>query len=135
MKLLISIAILFSFPTFAASKKKREPAAQLEPTMFWTKGYSRGLQSALPKGGRYRVFTRKDQHRGMRADGFLPQRERAELFRKTGVEKHTAKMDEMDRDVLVIRAREYDFKLFRKNYPNFTEGQLRALQREARKIK
>jgi len=138
IRTLLCLLCLVFLPVVGFAEAKAKPAvkSKLEPSFFYyTRGNSRGVQSALPKGANYKVYSRKDQIAEERRRGFLRSSERNALFRKIGIDTKTARMDEMDKDMLLLSAREYTLGELRSDYPMFTEKQLRDLQIEARKIK
>lgn len=59
----------------------------------------------------------------------LPPNERDALFSQAGLTEHTANMDHLDKDVLLLRARTMDIKQFEKQYPNIPSSKLILLKK------
>ena len=115
---------------------KVKPAPKGKVTgYYFTTGHARNLAGNLPPGTGLHVITRKDQRRPMSEGGTLPAPERDALFRRLGLEAKVARMDEYEKDSLVLSARSFTLPEMRREYPGFSEKQLSALQKAARRIK
>jgi hypothetical protein len=63
----------------------------------------------------------------------LPARKRDELLRQAGfAESELARLDQLDRDLLVLRAKKASFARLREAYPKLDEGKLAELRRLVR---
>lgn len=58
-----------------------------------------------------------------------PPLERDKILFNADLKKETAKMDNLDRDLLMIRAKNYKIEDLKKIYPNILESKLHALQK------
>lgn len=110
-------------------------AAEPEPprATLWTRGNASAVRSKL--SGQYSVLDRQNEARDLREDGYLEPRQRNALFRKLKIEGALKRLDEFDKDMLVMSAPHYTVAQLKKQYPMLTEKQLGALKREIGKIK
>jgi hypothetical protein len=132
-RVFLLIPFLFADVTIHA---QTAPAKAVKPTAtVWTRGSVDSARKMFAPGAPVKILGRKEQEERDRDAGFVPPRERNALFRKVGIELKVAKMDEFDKDMLVMSAREYNLRELKSDYPMFTDGQLRRLKEELRKMK
>jgi hypothetical protein len=106
-------------------------ADQVKPTVtVWTRGSVTQVRRYFASNPRVKVLGRKEQRALDRDAHYLPPRERNALFRKVGIETKVARMDEFDKDMLVMSAREYSVRELRADFPMLSEAQLTKLKAE-----
>ncbi|MBX3022071.1 MAG: hypothetical protein KF799_10390 [Bdellovibrionales bacterium] len=120
------------FLSLVASATSPDPS---KPTI-WVDGYTNAeIQNYFPAND-YNYVSKTSQRRAQwEDDGYLPPLERDSLFRKLGIETKLQALDQMDKDMLVMGAREYTVPQLHKQYPMLSLGELRRLKREVEKIK
>lgn len=142
------ICMFLSPPAFANKAKapvaKSKPAAaskaksgvSANPTVtVWTRGYVDSARRLFKPGLPVRVLGSVESKERDRLTGHLQPRERNALFRKVGIETKVASMDEMEKDMLVMAAREYTVRELKTDFPKLSENQLQRLKEELGKIK
>lgn len=100
----------------------------------WTKGSTRSARALFKPGSGVKVLGAEEEQQRYREGGVLPVEERNALFRKIGVEPQVAQMDDLDKDMLIMAAREYNLRELRSDYPMFSEQQLKRLKSEVGKM-
>lgn len=120
-------ALLLTISFFSAAESEK-PSATL-----WTRGNASAVRTKM--SGKYSVLDRQSEAQYLREDGYLEPRQRNTLFRKLQIEGALKKLDEFDKDMLVMSAPHYNIAQLKKQYPMLTEKQLGALKREIGKIK
>jgi|GEM_PF-7063992 len=118
--------LLGSLPVLAQEK----PGATV-----WTRGSVESAKALFGPEANVRVLSAETERARERKDGFLPPRERDAVFRKVGIETKIQSMDDFEKDLLMMSAREYTIRELRSDYPMLNETQLKRLQREMKKIK
>jgi hypothetical protein len=110
--------------------------AQKKPdAVVWTKGSVDSARALFGPDTNVVVLSREEETRQERKAGYLPPDERDVLFRKVGIETRISNMDEFDKDILMMSAREYTIRELKSDYPMLTEAQLKRLKSEMRKVK
>lgn len=128
------IFIMFADVTIHAQTKPKK--VQRQPTAFaWTRGNVENLRKMFHPNAPVRILAGEEERQRDRESGFVRPGARNALFRKIGIEAKASKMDEFDKDMLVMSAREYNLRELKADYPMFTEKQLRSLKDELRKMK
>ncbi len=135
MALVTGLIPLIVVAKSSVNSKSAKNSSTKNHAVFYTKGYSRGLQSMFKPGEPYKVYTRKDEMAQLRAEGMLTFQQREDLFRKAGLGSSVAKMDEFERDVLVNSAGALSLKELKKDFPKLPEAGLKKLQSAVRKRK
>lgn len=118
------------------AQTKPEAAKKPYPTATaWTKGSVSSLRKMFAPGTPVKILGKEEERERDKDAGFVPPRERNAIFRKVGIEAKVAKMDEFDKDMLVMSAQEYNLRSLKADYPAFTETQLRKLKEEVVRFK
>jgi hypothetical protein len=105
-------------------------AAEDRPVV-WTRGFTRSLPTVF-SADNYRTLERSDEDIELRREGYLPPHQRDALFKK--VQLKLSDFDQMEKDILVLRAHEYTLPELQKFYPNLPLVQLRKLKVEVDRI-
>lgn len=108
---------------FAFADSGEAPRATL-----WTKGTVRSAENFAKTWPGLRVLAGQTEAAQFKKSGYIPPHERNALFRRLGMEMALIKMDEFDKDVLVMAAREYTVRELKSEYPMLSELQLRRLK-------
>lgn len=103
--------------------------------VVWTAGSVSSARALFGPDTNVTVLSGAQEARHERRAGHLPPAERDTLFRKVGIEMKISNMDEFDKDILMMSAREYNVRELHADYPMLTESQLLHLQREMKKVK
>lgn len=109
-----------------------EPKADV---VVWTAGSIDSAKAMFGPDTNAVILSRQEEEKNERKAGWLAPRERDALFRKVGIETKISGMDEFDKDMLMMSAREYTIRELKSDYPMLKESQLRRLQREMKKVK
>ncbi len=109
-----------------------EPKADV---LVWTAGSIDSAKALFTPGTNVVIHSREEDEKNERKAGWLAPRARDALFRKIGIETKISGMDELDKDILMMSAREYTIPQLRSEYPMLNESQLKRLQREMKKVK
>lgn len=110
--------------------------AQERPAVtVWTRGNVKQVRNMFAPGVNVKVLDAQAERERDRDSGYVPPGERNALFRKVGIETKVAKMDELDKDMLVMGAREYSVREMRAQYPMLSEGEIKRLRNELGKRK
>lgn len=117
--------------TFQASAQRADPPS----ATVWTSGSVSSARALFAPGTNVKVLGREDEEARERKSGFLPPAERDAVFRKIGIETKISSMDEFDRDMLMLSAREYTVRELRADYPMLSENELSRLKSELRRRK
>lgn len=120
----------FVFLFLNATAVVAEPRPQVT---VWTRGHIRSAKAILPK--EYKVLDRKTEAEDLRAAGYLEPAQREALFRKVGIDSKLKKLDELDKDMLVMGVPHYSVAELIVQYPMLNETQIRALKREIGNVK
>lgn len=116
--------------------KNAKSGVSANPTVtVWTRGYVDSTRRLFKPGLPVRVLGSVESKERDRQTGHLQPRERNALFRKVGIETKVASMDEMDKDMLVMAAREYTVRELKIDFPKLSENQLQRLKEELGKLK
>jgi hypothetical protein len=115
-----------------AKPTKRRPAA-VRPAI-WVNGFSDSVRAVFSSPD-YRYADNESYEKDMHRAGHLPPWTRDEIFQKLKIESKMAKWDELGKDMLVIRARQYAAKKLKARYPMFSMAQIKDLKREIGKAK
>ena len=133
MRRLILAWGVLSFSLLAHAQSKVKPQKSAEPPaakpILWTRGHITSARQIF-KPGQFHVIGYEEAEARRKETGQLSIRERNALFRKVGIESKVAKMDDFDKDVLVLSAREYTLPVLKSDYPMLTESQLKRLKQE-----
>lgn len=116
-----SLLILFLVPLFAlAGEGEPDYQVEVDPKVYSRKDFEKKGVKAGEMPGRRK-----------RPDALPEKREREEIFaRVPGLGAEVAKMDELDRDLLFVRARTKPLKELVKTYPAIGEKTLARLRKE-----
>jgi len=110
-------------------------AEELPGATVWTSGSVESARALFAPGSNVRILGREEEKRRDQKTGHLPPLERDAVFRKLGLESKVSGMDEFDKDLLIMSAREYTVRELKSDYPMFSEAQLSKLKREVGKPK
>ena len=105
-------------PTAGAEESATDYQVEVDPAVYPKKAFERKdvTASSIPA-------------RVKRPDALPGKKEREEAFAAVpGLDKDVANMDEMDRDILFVRARTKQLKELRKSYPGIEEKKLSQLR-------
>lgn len=120
----------------AKASPKAQSGVSANPTVtVWTRGYVDSTRRMFKPGLPVRVLGSVESKERDRLTGHLQPRERNALFRKVGIETKVAAMDEMEKDMLVMAAREYTVRELKTDFPKLSVNQLQRLKEELGKIK
>lgn len=123
--------LLGSLPALA----QKNPDSKNPDVIVWTSGDSDKAREIFSPDVNLVVLSREREVSQQLKSGYLEPHERDALFRKVGIETRLQGMDEFDKDMLMLSAREYTIRELRSDYPMLTEPQLTHLQREMKKVK
>lgn len=97
--------------------------------LIWTRGhYNSALKIDFPPD-RYRYDDAANRSRVEEADGYLAPQERENLIARLGIAEKLAALDEMDKDILVMSAREMPVSRLKSIYPMLSQKDLQALKK------
>lgn len=115
----IVMLVACSSPAFAQDNEP-DYTVEVDPKVYSRKAFEKKGVKAGEMPGRQK-----------RPDALPEKKEREEVFaRVPGLEADVAKMDELDRDLLFVRARTKPLKELAKTYPAIGEKTLARLQKE-----
>lgn len=120
--------LLLVIPLSVQAKQSRPPQVTV-----WSRGNASAVRAFVPPQST--LLDRDAEAKELRESGYLEPRQRDALFRKLGLESPLKKLDEFDKDMLVMSAPHYTVAQLKKQYPMLSEKQLASLKREIRKIK
>lgn len=135
------ICLFLSASATAVAQKAKTPAAPKssvaqKPTVtVWTRGHASSARRMFQPGLPVRVLGSVESRERDRLSGHLRPGERNALFRKVGIEAKVTAMDEMEKDLLVMLAREYTVRELKTEFPKLSENHLKRLKEELGKIK
>jgi hypothetical protein len=132
---ILAIFLLFSVQAWAQTQAKKAAPAKQPTVTVWTKGHVSSARRLFSPDLPVKVLGREEEKERDRDSGHLQPRERNALFRKVGIETKVAKMDELEKDMLVMSAREYSIRELKSEYPKIPEPQLKRLKEELGKMK
>ncbi len=112
-----------------------DAAAEQPTATVWTRGSVDQARRIFSPSLPVKILGAQEEAERDRKSGHLQPRERDALFRKVGIETKVAQMDEMDKDMLVMAAREYSIRELKSDFPMLSENQLRRLKSELGRIK
>ncbi len=119
----------------AFAKDKAKPVEQKPTVTVWTAGSIDSAKAMFAPNTNVRVLSAATEKQRELKAGYLPPHERDLLFRKIGIETGVSGMDEFDKDVLMMSAREYTLRELVSDFPMLSEAQLKRLRDEMRKVK
>lgn len=123
MKKLFALLALMALPSFLAQAEEPDFQVEVDPEVYSAKDFAR-------KG----VKTGKIPPRVKRPDAIPTKQERDTAFGCVpGLAEEIQGMDELDRDLLFVRARTKPLKELSKIYPSLDQKKLAALSKELRK--
>jgi hypothetical protein len=103
--------------------------------VVWTSGSIDSVKALFSPDVNAVFLSREEEEKNERKAGWLAPVERDALFRKVGIETKVSGMDEFDKDILMMSAREYTISELKSEYPMITESQLKLLKLEMKKVK
>ena len=89
-------------------------------------------------GGKYKKHSyedfKKEQSKNTAKSKLPPPKYLTELFEKSKLTDETKTMDQMDKDMLFMKAKKYKIDALKKNYPNISEDKLVSLKKNIDEI-
>lgn len=122
--------LLFSFLTYAADRLDPK-----KPTIWMNGPVNSEMQKHFSDKDVNFVTPEIERKVAWERDGYLKPLERDALFRKVDIETKLGKLDQMDKDMLVMGAKVYTPKQLHKQYPMLSLTDLQRLKKEVEKIK
>ncbi len=117
----VSVCFLLLFPLFAFGEENPDFTVEVDPMVYSRKDFDQ-------KG----VKTGEIPARKKRPDAIPNRWDREKVFaRVPGLKDKIANMDEMDRDLLFLRARTKPLKDLAKTYPSLDQKSLARLKKES----
>jgi hypothetical protein len=127
------LSVIFALLTTVSHAAESAANDQMRPTI-WTKGFYGPLKARFP-ASQFNYLDHETMRKELLVQGYLMPHERDALFRKLNLDTKLKKMDEMDKDMLVMGAKAYTVPELVKQYTMLTGAQLRRLKTEVEKIK
>lgn len=110
-------------------------AAVAEPKLeIWTKANPEKVKKVFPKA-EVRKLNSIPSRRERFAYGLLPGHQKTALFAKLGLTQKVKRMDEVDKDRLILDAQALPLQRLAKVYPSFSKETLRKLQYEIKALR
>lgn len=89
------------------------------------------VQKYFPKQ-KYKMLDAHAEEKDLEESGYIPSAKRDAIFQKLHLEEKVRRMDEMNKDILVMDARFDTLDKMEKRYPHFTTVELQSLRDEVR---